>query len=529
MIKLLVVEDETATRKNLIKHIKWSELGVDVVEEARDGIDGLETARRIHPDIIVSDIRMPGMNGIEFTSNIRKQYPECRIIYLSGYSDKEYLKTAIRINAVSYVEKPINIEEFQEAVKKAVHLCQEHKRIKETEININLTLSDSLPFIKHSIVSGLIHNKIDESELERNLNLADISFDPIKSYTVSIIVPTFEETTTKRGKQSYCDDIIEFLNHPTNDFFHLAVVNNTYNIIVLSAHRPGSRKEFVKLYQQLLEHLEDKENLRSSLSWIVGSTTSELLEVNHSYQLAASFIENLFFYDSGDLYFAHDKIGSVYNKYEQEIQSYTKLLKDLQEDNIMQFIENLYHDIKTKTGTPLDKIKSLFLQMMRMLVEEGKKRGLAPTVLTQQTEEFDWVMLSKIDTLKELKDQFQKNAKSILESIDNIESNSRAVLDVIKYIHDNYSKEITVNLLANHVQLTPTYLSTLFRKETGKTISEYLTEFRIEKSVGMLMEPHAKLYEIAYRSGYYDANYFTKAFKKVKGMTPSQFRRKYRS
>src|SRR5665647_1975300 len=142
-----------------MKYINWNELGVHLVEEARDGIEGIEIATIFHPDIVVSDIRMPGMNGIEFATKIRVLFPESRIIFLSGYSDKEYLKAAIHLNAVSYVEKPINLDELKEVVKRAVALCMEHEKKKLAEKNINSALSEILPFIRQNIVFKLIGRK----------------------------------------------------------------------------------------------------------------------------------------------------------------------------------------------------------------------------------------------------------------------------------------------------------------------------------------------------------------------------------
>lgn len=132
MIKLLLVDDEPVTRNGLMKHVPWNELGVDTVKDARDGIEAFEIAERFHPDIIVSDIRMPGLEGIKFCEMIREKYPDCKIIFISGYSNKRYLKAAIEINALSYVEKPININEMKEAVRKAVVLCLENEKKRRT-------------------------------------------------------------------------------------------------------------------------------------------------------------------------------------------------------------------------------------------------------------------------------------------------------------------------------------------------------------------------------------------------------------
>ncbi|SDX99769.1 response regulator [Paenibacillus sp. CF384] len=529
MIKLLVVEDESVTRKGLMKHIKWNELGVDVVEEARDGVEGLEVARRLHPDIVVSDIRMPGMNGIEFTTSLREQFPECQIIYMSGYSDKEYLKAAIRLHAVSYVEKPIIIEELQEVIQKAVQLCIENNKVH----HINMALSDSLPFIRQNIVNGLIYNTLDWEELKRNLNLAGVAFDDRRdAYTISIIVPSYEDAeTANEVKQSCCNRIMAFLHHASHGFIHLAVMKDSSSIIVLSAHKPENTNNLATIYQLLSEHVKHTESQCSYLSWIVGSTSSKLSEIRHSYETAAGYLQHLFYYDSGHFVRASTRTDSdFYTINEALITSYAKLLPDLQPDKIMLFTETLYQELRRKPGTSVDEVKSLFYQMMRMLVEQAGKSGLPLSISSHQNVEYYWAMMSKMDTLKQLKDYFLQRAAYILDSIEHIETNSRSVHDVIKFIRGNYSdKEISVNMLADHVHLTPTYLSSLFRKETGETISEYIAKVRIEKSADLLLEPQAKLYEVAVRSGYNDANYFAKAFKKIKGMTPSQFRRRHKS
>lgn len=530
MIKLLVVEDETATRKGLMKHIKWSDLGVDVVEEAVDGIEGLEVASLLHPDIVISDIRMPGMNGIEFTTNLREQFPECKIIYLSGYSDKEYLKAAIRLSAVSYVEKPIQIDELQQVIVQAVHLCRENQKIKETVREVDMALSGSLPFIRQKIVDGLIHNQLDENELLRILSLAHISFDSSSSYTVSILVPSYEENATVDNRQSYCNAIIAFLNELKDGFMHLAVMKDTTQIIVLSAHKPGNRRDFPSIYHLLIEHLKNNSFSCSGLSWVVGSASSVLSKISDSYQSAAGFLQQLFYYDLGNIFYSDSNSGSVYTGHAEIMNAYTKLLQEPQKDEITSFTEHFCNVIRTKTATPVEDVKNLFYQMLRMLKEQGEKRGLRLKITDDEKEEYDWAMMSKINSLSQLKAYFLRQATIILDSIEHIASNSRAVLDVIKFIRVNYSdKDISVNMLADHVHLTPTYLSSLFRKETGKTISEYITEVRIENSAVLLMEPRSKLDEVADRSGYNDANYFSKAFKKLKGMTPSQFRRKHKS
>ena len=151
MIKVLIVDDEIFTRQGIIAEIPWSKLGLIEIEQAYDGINALEVARAFNPDILLTDVRMPRMNGIELSFKLRELYPTCEIIFLSGYSDKEYLKSAIKLKAVSYVEKPIDIEELQMAITNAIAL-----KLKETENTQNVKNDIALKLInKNSDINNL--------------------------------------------------------------------------------------------------------------------------------------------------------------------------------------------------------------------------------------------------------------------------------------------------------------------------------------------------------------------------------------
>ena len=127
-MKLMVVEDEKVIRNGLLKHVPWQKLGVLEVQAAENGEKALELAETFHPDIVLSDIRMPGMSGIELCRTLREKYPEIEIIFSAGYADKEYLKAAIDLHAVGYVEKPVNVNLLAENVKEAVKRVGERRK-----------------------------------------------------------------------------------------------------------------------------------------------------------------------------------------------------------------------------------------------------------------------------------------------------------------------------------------------------------------------------------------------------------------
>jgi len=170
LLKLIIVDDESTTRRGLSEWISSGNFGIEVAGEAEDGIMGLELALEKKPDIILSDIRMPRMNGIEFTCAVREKLPDVKIIFLSGYSDKEYLKAAIKIQAVDYVEKPIDLEEIKKVIRNTVTICmKERKKAGSMDwkspdgSEINSTVRQVMSFIDEHYNEDLSINYIADS------------------------------------------------------------------------------------------------------------------------------------------------------------------------------------------------------------------------------------------------------------------------------------------------------------------------------------------------------------------------------
>lgn len=525
----MIVDDESSTRNGLMKHVDWNELGVDFVEEAKDGFEGLEIVESFQPDIIISDIRMPGMNGIEFATRIRTLFPACRIIFISGYSDKEYLKAAIHLNAVSYVEKPIEIDELKDVVKKAVALHIEDEKKKLTEESIHLAFSESLPFIKQKIAFNLINSRNVTEDILKDLRLVDVNFKVNDPYTVFIIRPAFRPKTSNEEKLTGSIKILNLLEELVKDIEHLYVIKEDVNIIVITSYSLNmSRRRFITIFDDLKTWIKENNSDYINLFCAVGQTVKGMNYIRESYGTAVLALQKLFFRGYGHIVFYENKTEKSFSFNERIPGMFAVFLQESNMDAITAFIDNLCRDIKLSEGTLADEVKNLFLKLSSTLFREAEKRGINPKDAGEQEEKHLLSMISDFQTIQELKEYLVNKTNFVLESIKDIDSTSRTVLNAIKYIRENYADtDLSVKRLADFVYLTPTYLSTLFKKETGKTISDFVIDVRIEKSKDLLMDPQIKLFEVARKIGYSDANYYAKAFKKQLGLTPSAFREKY--
>jgi len=176
MIRLLIVDDEDETREGLRDFIPWRDLGVDTVYVASDGREALSLAVDIKPDIVITDIRMYGMDGITFALELRNLMPTCKIIFISGYSDKENLKSAIQLKAVSFIEKPINIDEIKQAVCDAVNMHIEEERIKALKENSDMIMRQTSYLIKQEIALDLIDSHVNPESVLKKLSITNIDF-----------------------------------------------------------------------------------------------------------------------------------------------------------------------------------------------------------------------------------------------------------------------------------------------------------------------------------------------------------------
>ena len=170
-MKLLLAEDELFTREGLLMSIPWRELGVREVIQAEDGADGLEKALSARPDIVLTDVRMPRMNGVEMCSAIREKLPDASIVFMSGFSDKEYLKSAIRLSAVSYVEKPIDPQELIAALRTAVERQTSLASSREAVANTRHRLDISYSAMKNQVALDLVQRRADRAKIEEQMRL----------------------------------------------------------------------------------------------------------------------------------------------------------------------------------------------------------------------------------------------------------------------------------------------------------------------------------------------------------------------
>lgn len=506
MIRLIIVEDERVIRNGIKKHVPWKELGVGEVRAAENANEAYAMCEEYKPDIIISDIRMPGMNGIELCTKLREQFPESQIIFMSGFSDKEYLMAGISLGAISYVEKPIDITELSEAVKKAVDSVHRLKRQNTNVLHSLLRPSDSQ---EESVINPL-------HLLERGKIL---EHDTI--FCIGVL-ESKKEVRDVLGFNRKCSDILHTMFQGKDIHFIADSMGNNRFVMLISADSEVQSydMEFKSVVCQALLSVRGEND-----DWFlgVGSDVSALDLLSQSYQSALEALKSLS-YKGWNTYAFYSEERMEYQDTitEEKKNRFYKILLNKKENDALCMLDEIYHMLLDSHAILNFHVRNIYFMLDNIVTQIDKVHHLNGF---EQGEVVNAQFLDQAKTIYEMQEYVCRHLKEVLEETEEEQKNNFLIKHVMEYINQNLdNKDLCIQILADVVYLTPTYLSSLFKKKTGMTIGQYLTSMRIKKAEEILKNPQLKLYQVSEMVGYEDSNYFAKIFKKKTGMLPSEYR-----
>lgn len=511
-MKLLIVDDETLTREGLIASIDWTSLEISQVFQADDGVNGLQIAKREKPEIILCDVRMPRMDGIRMVELIEEFLPDSAVIFMSGYSDKEYLKAAIKLKAVNYVEKPLDPKEIREAVLEATERFRQKMRTRRNEAFHSMSTASALAL---ALTRPYKEQKETVASLVEELGLR---LAPSTAFTTYLVELGAEPET------GFLDAVRErleaYLTRRHLQTFHVSK-QARYQIFHIYGAGPPSKTVLTDLDQFLAEQYQPGGDFYAAR----GETVCGLSRVHQSYAAAVALMQSSFFFES----------GQVLTPAEPESRKPAGLPGAAAD----QLAESLMAGDETGCGAILDEIfasfaarrdlfphqaKDLYYKLFMALQESRQKRKLAPGTAGPGS-----IMesLERCFTLRELHRLLTEETKRFFTDGAAQAPEDPTVYLIKEFISRNYSDEaLSVREISEHVHLSASYVCTYFKNETGQTLNQYLTAYRMEKAKQLLSDPRNQIADISDQVGYSNGNYFSKSFKKIVGLSPSEYREK---
>ncbi|UJF34920.1 response regulator [Paenibacillus hexagrammi] len=519
-MKLLFIEDEKFTRDGIRKSIKWEKLGITELREAIDGLDAMTITEQFQPDIVLSDIRMPRMDGIEFAFQLRKKYPNCKIIFMSGYADKEYLKAAISLKAISYVEKPIDIDELDEALQHTIAICKEEQRLLDNDAAVR----ENLAIVKQEAALQLIRGNQDIDALWKRLAAAGFHAPP-HSPSVTILLKivnggTFAEVMAPLLEEGLISQGFPYL-YAQRDELHIVVH------IFSSNHEMLQPLDVQSISYKLASSL-NKEQYRYSIA--AGNIVPRPGQLLVSYSAAAVRLQEAFYQKPGSVVF-HDSYQASANL--QQYQADPDLFKQFQElliesslEQAAQLLRNVTSQLRERPHTLIASVKELYYRLMLELHTFAESNNIALFPVSEQGN-LAWELILECHFLEDVHAAAAAKLTELQQILEERGSSSLSALAsrVIKYIHQHYMEDdLSVQEMSEVLQLTSSHMIAAFKDSTGKTIKQYVTEYRMEKAKDILKTNRYKVSDVASRVGFKDGEYFAKIFRKHTGMTPSEFR-----
>jgi len=528
-MRLILVEDEPFARNGILSIVPWKELGIDEVIIAEDGDIGYEKAAGSAPDIILTDVKMPRMNGVEMAFKIRQLFPECCIIFMSGYADKEYLKSAIQLSAVNYIEKPFSPDELISTLRIAVDKCLAARaRIHSTDA-LTHKLDLSLPVVRNKIALTLLKPVSDQENLKEYLKIIWPDFDGSGGW-VTFLVQLFpgrsdEIPAAVSMPSAICDLLYSRLT--LSDFAYVIIGEKNEQLIVVHINlktRGGSPIQYSQI-GNICYVLCDI--LKSACRFLLatGSPVEYMERLYTSYQTAYICLQRGFFHKENAVLFSEKKQEHpVYHFHAEELSAFEKILRSQGEEEALKFITDLVRELRKYDGTLASTVKNFFYSLVQCLFRTDRLYG-SHIFTEDETPEALRDTLWNMSFLSELELYTLEKISAFFRSADNNYSQYPLAYKIRLYVDENFDREeLSLPLIASHFSVSESYVCVLFKKAFRITINRYIINLRMEKAKDYLLNTNKKVKEISVLTGYRDSNYFIRLFKKTTGVTPADYR-----
>lgn len=531
MLKVFLAEDEFIIREGIKNNIDWQAYGYEFCGEASDGELAFPLIQKTRPDILITDIKMPFVDGLALSRLVKKELPETEIIILSGYEEFDYAKEAIQIGVARYLLKPINGETLLQEIDSVAEIIlgkQKEKEIREKyqkEMEEN-SLRDQMDLFQH-LVTG-------DCSMEELLSVADKLDLKIMAPWYSIVLLKIQ--SMKHDYEEYSGSIVAVderivkLAEPEHVLiFDRALEGRAF------LFKADSEEELLAYQKEYLGDVKEVLSGYANLRYFggIGTPVNRLREIPasfedashafaHRYLVAESCIlDSSLLMQEGAAEHEDFRISAV-NPEQIDRAKMQEFLRTGDLDEVVYFVDEFFG--KLDGGAMKSRIFRQYITMDAYFSIADFLKGLglqkdeieAPdqdgSILQDEKSAMDYIVriMNKALVLRE------KKASSRYEDV---------VSEVIHYIEDNYAQEeLSLNLLASHVNFSPNHLSMIFSQQTGQTLIRYLTDYRMNRAKELLRCSSKKSSVISMEVGYKDPHYFSYLFKKTQGMTPTQYR-----
>lgn len=538
MVGVFLVEDEYVVREGVKKSIDWKGHGMEMLGEANDGEIAFPQICKSKPDIVITDIKMPFMDGLELARLVKNEFPNIKIIILSGYGEFNYAKTAIELGVTDYLLKPITPDKLLEAVMKVAELVQKDRNSKANFIKFQNEMKENEDLARSSFFNDLISYKMNFEEIMLNAKKRKLDFSysyyKVVLYSVTSVSTTNEITEYQNNIVYYHEKLLALVSKFINiDIFVRGVEGYAFLV------KGKNEEEIAETTRGFIDIIIDLTKEDGALCYFgaVGSVVQRVKEIGESFMEARRVFSYRYLGWKNRIINYNETIDTVLQ--ENKIPDIRSInLEKMDRDTVKNFLrngiasetENFMKEYLNLLGD--ENLNSLMLRQyisMDVYISTAtflSKLGYDDQILSEKIGDVR-NLYAQINTVHQMKEYLSLFLKHAIELRDTNAKKKygKMIDDACIYIEAHYMEEnISLNSVAESVNISPNYFSTIFSQETKFTFIEYLTKIRMNKACELLRCTDKKSSEIAYAIGYRDAHYFSYLFHKLEGFSPREYR-----
>ncbi|MCX7773879.1 MAG: response regulator [Clostridia bacterium] len=528
--KVLIIDDEPIIRKGLTSIMNWSQLGCEICGEASDGVAGEEMIKRLRPDIILTDIRMPKADGFTMIRQVKESVPQSKIIILTGYRDFDYAQEAVKLGAFDFILKPTKIGELTKVVQRAVQTLEQDQH-KNTELQHFKELYEkNIPLLREKLLYNLIYGLyMNDSDIEEQMERFGLTLGP---FIMGIIDNESQGNEDSYALQLYQFGMIGTLEEVlSNEFSFLSTPLNSRWLLFVAKPTGGEELNAELLHKKLTYLQEMIENCFSfTVSIALSSIGTGYKDLPVKFRECQTALEHRF-YLGGNAIIAYQDMEGFFRLQDHSLleQKQKQLLDQIKagnQESALETVETIGAYVKGLRPDQKASIKSFYLNTLftintirqTLISGEGHFEGQTLTSL--------YPMVESCENIMDLNDILREAARKAAENVYSYNHKSMKLLlkNAVEYLKEHYQEPLTLNDVADKLYVSTFYLSRMFKKELCKNFVDYLNEIRIEKAKELLKDIRYKTYEVADAIGINDPHYFSKLFKKYVGVTPTEYK-----
>ncbi len=527
LYKVILVDDEEEVREAIRKRINWEEIGFTVVGTAENGEEALELAETCEPDVVMTDIQMPFMDGITLLKKLKEKIPDLRSVIFSGYDDFEYAKEAIRLESEEYILKPVDADELRSIFVRIKERLDEQIRQRRNVEQLSKFYEESRPMMKEQLIIGLLEGRELQFDLERYQKDFDLQIESAFYCAGAFRITPVAQNAETLDKNLMAVSLKQIVTE------RLKGVIDAEAFVYLDTVCVLARLKNTQQHSVFIEEMDRickiaHKTIGANVSAGIGRTYGSAESIHTSFLEAKDAFHYRIFVDENQALCISDVEPSapvedyISEKQIRHIMRQVKIgTKESLEKEIREFIEKL-----KKSNISLNRLQVFYAEFIVELMRLSRghdintaQLGLSGVNINEE--------LSQFSSLDDFGDRLIELTEILWEKISSgrLDTTKKLAEDAKQYIQDHFSEsKLSVDEICSHLGVGTSYFSSVFKKETGVSFVTYLTTVRMNEAQRLLDTTDEKSYIIAGMVGYEEPNYFSYVFKKHFGISPSKYR-----